>query len=769
MALCSRGVFGGTLVLGGIVVFATLYFSSLLNAAEKEAPSKPEVWNGLTGNYTWEMESVDPMQIREYLKVLSERPHLAGSDRDQALVDWMVDTMRTFGLDSVRTESYKMLLDYPNSDNPNLIRVLGADGSEEFRSHYKEEGVDDPNFIHAFNAYSKAGTVTGVPVYVNYGSVEDFEWLNGTGTVDFKGKICVTRYGMVFRGNKAQNAADFGCAGLIIYSDPMEAACEGTEPEHVFPNDFWIPGTGVQRGSLALTDGDPLTPYWPSVENAYRLDAEDVKEFLPTIPVQPIGYSDAFEILKLLGGQEVPEEWKGQIPDLTYKIGGEFSQEYQGYQIELSVHNELVEKDSSNVIGVIYGAEEPDRYVMMGNHRDAWGFGAVDPSSGTAQMLEVARVLGEKLKMGWRPKRTIMFLSWGAEEYSLCGSREFVEEHQMEMEDRGVAYINTDVCMAGSYLEPAASPTMAHLFKSATKDIWSPDGNGSYYDFWSRYEETKENEEFEPEVTMSPGAGSDHATFIYLTGVPVLDIYFGPDHKKFPTMQGYPAYHTGYETFDLVDKIYDPEFLMFRACAQLNLRLSIEMADSDMIPLELETYADVMESAVADMGAMGGVFEKLADLGIETKHLINAVSQFRGAVVAWKEYVAAQDLDNVLTRRTINDQIRSFEKTFLLNPGLPDRLQYRHAIIAPSQFDAYGGSAFPGLGDLLHGIDSMDAEDRSVQIKKLKRHISDLMIVVQRAAAYLKPLSQIPDHSGTPSLTSMSLLSLIVLVLNFSL
>ena len=193
-----------------------------------------------------------------------------------------------------------------------------------------------------------------------------------------------------------------------------------------------MPGTAVQRGSLALSDGDPETPNWPSLDHVYRLDAEDREQYLPKIPVQPIGYTDAEEILKRMTGVVAPDDWQGDL-NLTYYIGGEFANQES---LQINVNNNMEEKVSSNVIGVIYGSVEPDRYVMFGNHRDAWGFGALDPNSGTAQMMEVVRVLGTRLKTGWRPRRTMMFLSWGAEEYSLCGSREFVEQYEMEVSDR---------------------------------------------------------------------------------------------------------------------------------------------------------------------------------------------------------------------------------------------------------------------------------------------------------------------------------------------
>ncbi|XP_023326545.1 N-acetylated-alpha-linked acidic dipeptidase-like protein [Eurytemora carolleeae] len=703
--------------------------------------------------YEWEMAEVDSNQIREYLIELSKEPHMAGLERDKELAEWMAETWRSAGIDSVSIENYKILLDYPNSTDPNLIRIYNSKNEEVFRSHFKEEGVDHPNFVHAFNAYSKSGTVSGLPLYVNYGSVDDFQLLKNNGT-EFKGKVCIARYGKVFRGNIADNAATFGCSAAVIFSDPQQVAAEGTDEEHVYPNDFWIPGKEKKKIQRAA----PVRRTVPRIVFSTTMSSQTLpliilcyQEFLPRIPVQPIGYNDAEQILARLGGDVAPADWQGQIPGLTYRIGGDFNAENLGSKLEVSVHNALEEKDSANVVGVVYGAEEPDRYVMLGNHRDAWGFGALDPSSGTAQLMEVVRVIGEKLKTGWRPKRTLMFLSWGAEEYSLIGSREFVEEYQVQLEDRGVAYINTDVCMAGNYLEPLSSPTLSHLFTDATKDIDSPDGNGSYYDFWKRYEGIPEDEDFEPHVGMSPGAGSDHASFIYLAGIPVIDISFGPDRKKYPSIGGYPAYHTGYETFDLVDKIYDPEFVMFKACAQLNLRLGLELAESSLLPWKLENYADVMESAMSDLES-SGVLSQLNSLGIQTSFLNSSVYNFRGSVANWREYVNSLDTSNPLTARVVNDQIRGFEKTFLLNPGLPDRLQYRHAIIAPSKFDAYGGSAFPGIGDLLYGLDELSETDRTAQIKKLKRHISDLMIVVDRAGKYLRPVPTLaPVNSSAAS------------------
>ena len=302
-------------------------------------------------------------------------------------------------------------------------------------------------------------------------------------------------------------------------------------------------------------------------------------------------------------------------------------------------------------------------------------------------MMEVARVMGERLKTGWRPRRTIMFLSWGAEEYSLCGSREFVEQYEMEVSERwdseahvmlllilnslsyfrGVAYINTDVCMSGPILEPVASPTLMDILVPATRDIFSPeDETQNYYDWWKNWSEQGDN--FDPEVSPFVGSGSDHASFIFYAGIPVLDIMFQEDRKRYPNIGGYPAYHTGFETFDLVDKVYDTNFTIFGACAQLNLRVGLELAETELLPFKMEHYATVMEDGVKVLND-SGILKKLSDLQIETSYFIEAIQEFRVAAEGFDYLTSGSNDLSQREIRVLNDQMRGFEKTFLLYEG----------------------------------------------------------------------------------------------------
>ena len=280
-----------------------------------------------------------------------------------------------------------------------------------------------------------------------------------------------------------------------------------------------------------------------------------------------------------------------------------------------------------------------------------------------------------------------MFLSWGAEEYSLCGSREFVEQYEMEVSERwgteayvmllltlnflfyfrGVAYINTDVCMSGPILEPVASPTLMEILVPATKDIFSPvDETQNYYDWWKNWSEEGDN--FDPEVSPFVGSGSDHASFIFYAGVPVLDIMFQEDRKRYPNIGGYPAYHTGFETFDLVDKVYDANFTIFGACAQLNLRVGLELAETELLPFKMEHYATVMEDGVKVLND-SGILKKLSDLQIETSYFIEAIQEFRAAAKGFDYLTSGSNDLSQREIRVLNDQMRGFEKTFLLYEG----------------------------------------------------------------------------------------------------
>ncbi|RXG55764.1 N-acetylated-alpha-linked acidic dipeptidase 2 [Armadillidium vulgare] len=396
-------------MIGAIVFLLTFVVLSSLGQ-ETSGQQTNNYGIGVEDKWHKEMNMINEMINR------FDRDNIRETLRDNELAEFIRTKFEEAGFDSSELIPYNIYLSKPNPENPNKITL-------------------DMN-----------GTVTTEPgvgvVYVNYGRIEDFERLEELG-INITGHIVIARYGKIFRGNKVNLAEKFGAKGNIIFSDPADVAADGTAPENVYDHTWWLPGTGMQRGSTFI-GGDPLTPGWPATEHAYRVSEDEVK--FPKIPGQPIGYSDAFQILKRLGGPVAPEDWQGGYPNFTYNLGPSFNSQNGSVSLTLSTHNSGKIEKSYNVIGIIKGSIEPDRYVLIGNHRDAWGYGAMDPSSGTAQVLEMARVFGTFLKEGWRPRRTIIFCSWGAEEFSLIGSTEWVEENIEKLQSRAVGYINTDTC-----------------------------------------------------------------------------------------------------------------------------------------------------------------------------------------------------------------------------------------------------------------------------------------------------------------------------------
>ena len=282
-----------------------------------------------------------------------------------------------------------------------------------------------------------------------------------------------------------------------------------------------------------------------------------------------------------MGGPEVPEGWAGGLEGLVYRLGPGWSPQHQGWRVRLVTHNYLEEVKSSNVLGLLRGSEEPDRYVLLTNHRDAWGYGAIDPSSGTTSLMEVARVLGAlHTATGWRPRRTIVFASWAAEEYGLMGSNEWVSDKIQKVMDRAVAIINVDICIIGDILSPKASPILKEVFLAAIRAVPSTlDPTKSYYEFletWLAAGEKTADTSVEEYVKIL-GSGSDHASFAFYAGVPALYFSFRTDDHKYPGA-GYPAYHTGFETFFLMDEILDPGFALHKSCSQLSLHMLLQVA-----------------------------------------------------------------------------------------------------------------------------------------------------------------------------------------------
>lgn len=685
------------------------------------------------------IDLVDTDNLRNNLKELTRKPHLAGTPRDDELARLVQERFLQAGFDTADLVPYNLLLSRPDFDNPNLVTLQDGTGTIVFTSTYSEKPLqaddDDPNFVLAFSGYAPAGDVSSAKgmgvIYVNYGRVEDFDKLEEFG-VNVSGSIVIARYGKIFRGNKLAHAQERGAKGVILFSDPEDVAQEGVEPQKVYPNTWWLPGSGIQRGTTFIGNGDPLTPGWPSTEHAYRLKVEEAD--LPKIPCQPIGYDDAKVILEKMGGKAAPDEWKGGITGINYNLGPDFLPQYSEYTLRLQTHNSLKDYRSYNVIGIIKGNVEPDRYVLVGNHRDSWGYGASDPSSGTAQLLETARVFGQLMKEGWRPRRTLVFCSWGAEEYALIGSTEWVEEHVDKLQERSVMYLNTDTCASGPIFNARASPLLRDPILKISKLVPGVRDGPTLYDEWAAYHAVRNKTT--PEV-KTLGSGSDYVPFSFYCGIPCMDIWFRVDKNKHD-ISTYPSYHTGYETFYMIDKNVDPGFRIIQGCSRVASLFLKYFADSAIIPYSLEHFPRTMKKALKKLKANGNT-QKLLDIYDKFPILEESLDNFTDVVTVFAHNLKTiQDDLNPVTLRAINDQIMKLEQAFILPKGLPGRPDVRHAVFASGQFDSYSSSGFPGISDLLYNMDKLNSTETKIREKEIRRHISDLTIIVQRATSLLK-------------------------------
>nr|XP_022328754.1 N-acetylated-alpha-linked acidic dipeptidase 2-like [Crassostrea virginica] len=692
------------------------------------------------------ISGVEAGNIREYLRGLTEFPHLAGTDADYQQARELHDFWKSVGLDEAFITPYDVLLSYPNTTDPSVMnRIFVYDNNDaiQWESELYEPilhpSENKSGVVPPFNAYSAPGNVTSSElVYVNYGRLEDLQWLVNNKSVNITGRILIARYGKIFRGDKVRLASRYGAAGIILFSDPMDYSYG--DNAKVYPDDWWLPDTGTQRGTTFMGKGDPLTPGYPATDTAYRVDENSLKgNYLPNIPVHPIGYGVAKRLLGYMGGEEVPESWKGAI-NTTYRIGGPLQN--SGWKIRIRISTRNVRKKTYNVFGLIRGEVEPDRYVLLGNHRDAWVFGAIDPSSGTAVMKEVSRVMGGLVKANkWRPRRTIIFCSWGAEEYGLIGSTEWIEQYIKNLAERAVVYINVDIAVTGNHtLSGGATPLVHSALYEATKNVPNPNpaqvsqGIRTVYDNWKIA--TAKEGATKPKIDPL-GSGSDFASFVQQIGLPSVDLTYEYDKEKYK-IASYPLYHSKYETFFAVDKYLDPGFQFHKAMGQIWGELARNLADSLIIPFDVRDYARILQDLVKDLNSSdtGAILRSKMSLD----KLSEAASNFSDEVNQF--YMMQQNVDksNPYAVRRINDQLLQLDRAFTDPAGIPDRPQARHVLFAESSVNAYAGSSFPGLIDSTFEITGSPNESERWEI--VKKHYSAIIFAIQSATSSLRDVTK---------------------------
>eukprot|EP01018_Ginkgo_biloba_P016603 Gb_09577 [translate_table: standard] len=650
--------------------------------------------------------------IAMHLRKLTAEPHVAGTPENFATADYVLSTFKRHGLDAHYSD-YNVLLTYP------LTRslVLSLQGNRSIQFPLKEKTLEgDPytkssKAIPAFHAYSPSGDAAAEMVYVNYGRVEDFARLAEMG-INASGAIVIARHGMIFRGDIVKNSAKAGAVAVITYSDPQDYAANDTQGN--YPESKWLPSSGIQRGTVFEDSGDPLTPGWPSTLDSERLSSEYLKSVLPSIPSLPISADEALVIMRSMGGPVAPSHWHGNLNLPAYRVGpgpGILNLTYLANQTIAPIRN---------VFAVIKGSEEPDRYVLLGNHRDAWTFGAVDPNSGTATLLDIAGRFGKLLKQGWKPRRTIILCSWDAEEYGSVGSTEWVEENYDLLYSRAVAYINVDCAVAGPDFFASATPQLDNLLIEATKKVADPeDSSRTVYQSWIASANAK-SDTMQHQIGRLGGGGSDFASFLHHVGVPAIDIYFGKD---------YPVYHSLYDNYMWMEKFGDPLFHRHVAVAGIWGIIALRLADEVILPFSYAKYADELQTYTSTLEAQ--LKDVAAPPHMTTSPLRQSITKLRSAALGiikqQKEFQTfgskVRDLQYLLTqRRSFNDRLLMAERAFTQSDGLPGRPWYKHLIYGPTRHNDYGSTSFPGVSDALqHAVSMNSSENWSTALHEIWR------------------------------------------------
>ncbi len=630
----------------------------------------------------------------EELKTLTAEPHLASTPEDRKTAEYVAQKFRAAGLET-EIVPYRVLMNQPKVVK---VEAFGADGkllmSGPQREHVNGDPFqDNPKVVMPFNGSSGSGDVTGEVVYANYGRLEDFDKL-AADHVDLHGKIVITRYGSNFRGVKVYIAEQRGAAGVLIYSDPQD---DGYFKGDAYPEGPWRPETGVQRGSVQYLfkyPGDPETPgvaSTPDLPDSARINPEGNQPHIISIP---ISYHDAEPILRSLKGASVPQGWQGALP-FRYHVG--LSSGPGSVKAHLVSQQDYQRRTIWDVIGKVKGTDDADSWVVVGNHRDAWVYGAVDPNSGTAAMLEAVHGIGMLMHEDWRPKRTIVFCSWDAEEEGLIGSTEWVEQHAQALE-HAVAYFNVDVAVSGPDFSAAAVPSLKEFVREVTRSIPSPQG-GTLYDVWRN--QKSEGNEHRPSNAPSDGdvrvgdlgSGSDFTPFLQHVGVPSTDIGSGGP---------YGVYHSAFDNYAWFTLNADPHFVYLQEMARVLGLEALRMADCDVLPLDYVPYAKEITSYIEGAKKKAGD-DKVGSL------------DFGPALAAAERFAAAaqkvRDLENAppADAAKLNLGLREVETDLVSAAGLPNRPWYRHIIYAPGEYTGYAAVVIPGVTEAIQAKDATRA------------------------------------------------------------
>jgi N-acetylated-alpha-linked acidic dipeptidase len=695
----------------------------------------------------WEEKFRDlpnPVNLREYMARLSAYPHHVGSTHDKENAQWILSKFREWGWDA-HIETFDVLFPTPKERLVELVEPT------EFVAKLQEPTVPvDPTSsqqdeqLPTYNAYSADGDVTAPLVYVNRGVPEDYERLDRLG-VSVKGAIVISRYGGSWRGIKPKVAAEHGAVGCLIYSDPRD---DGYFQGDVYPEGAWRPRDGVQRGSvmdMVLYPGDPLTPGVGATKDAQRLPLQEAKT-LTRIPVLPISYGDAQPLLAALRGPMAPENWRGALP-IPYHLGPGPA------KVHLKVKANWDLKTLYDVIGKLPGAADPDEWIVRGNHHDGWVNGAEDPISGTTAELEEARALGELVKQGWKPQRTIIYCVWDGEEPGLLGSTEWAETHDEELRQHAAVYINTDANGRG-YLFAGGSHTLERFFNGVARDIVDPEKNISA---WKRSQlsrirngspEERQEARQRPDLRIGAlGSGSDYTVFVDHLGIASLNVGYGGEG-------GGGVYHSIYDDFYWFTHFSDTDFRYGRALAQTCGTAVMRLADAQLLPYDFSDFADTVHRYTEELKKLlkdkqddarernqeiqEGVFSATADPKqpfvpppvepvppfLNFAPLENGLAALTRSAQQYQKVIekAREDGGAALARaslRAVNAQLIESERRLTTSQGLPGRPWFKHAIYAPGFYTGYGVKTIPAVREAIEQKKWKEADSALAEVGKV--------------------------------------------------
>ncbi|MGV3685756.1 MAG: M28 family metallopeptidase [Daejeonella sp.] len=687
--------------------------------------------------------------IGNTIKELSAKPHFVGSPGSKEVAENILAKFKSYGWDA-NIETYQVLFPFPK------VRSLEMVSPQKFKALLKEPALKEDGTsgqqgqLPTSNIWSADGDVSGELVFVNFGLPEDYETLESLG-IDVKGKIVIARYGRSWRGIKPKIAQEHGAIGCIIYSDPKE---DGYFQGDVYPKGAFKNEFGVQRGSvldMVIYPGDPLTPGTGATENASRLDRMDAPNLLK-IPVIPISYHDAQPLLQALEGPVAPEAWRGALP-ITYHIGPGKA------KVRLNIESDWKLVPAYNVIAKIKGSAYPDQWIVRGNHHDAWVNGANDPVSGVASMMEEAKAIGELVKNGYRPKRTLVFAAWDAEEPGLLGSTEWVEHHKEELKQKAVVYINTDGSGRG-FLSAGGSHGLENFIDEIAKDVKDPQTNVNVYErLKARQVATAGSDKVKREnlarKTMTIGAlgsGSDYSAFLQHAGIPSLNIGYGGE-------DGGGSYHSIYDSYDHYSRFGDPGFSYGVTLAQTIGRAVLRMADADILPFE---FKNLHKTASGYVTELAGLTDQMRESTLLQNEIIKGNNYrlaadptlFSKLPVAKAEVpfidfsplhnalrsleLSASRLSDAITklpagadRSELNRKLYQAEQMLLNETGLPRRGWYKHTLYAPGFYTGYGVKTIPGVREAIEQRNWKEAQDQihivAGSIMKLSGHLDEVV------------------------------------------